>query len=145
MESASAKFVKLYLPLIIWLGFIFFASTSEFSAANTSKIIGPLVLWLFPKTSPETLATIHFLTRKAAHYTEYFILGVLAGRAFYASSNSPINRHWFSLAFALVAVYALGDEYHQSFVPSRTASIFDSLIDMTGGLTALILFRWRKR
>jgi VanZ family protein len=41
-------------------------------------------------------------------------------------------------------VYALIDEYHQSFVPSRTASVFDSLIDMAGGITALILVR-RKR
>ena len=44
----------------------------------------------------------------------------------------------------LVVVYALLDEYHQSFVPSRTASIFDSLIDMAGGLTVLIFIRSRK-
>jgi len=42
-----------------------------------------------------------------------------------------------------VVVYAWIDEYHQSFVPSRTASIFDSLIDMAGGLTALLIVRKR--
>jgi VanZ family protein len=38
------------------------------------------------------------------------------------------------------------DEYHQSFVPSRTASIYDSLIDVVGGLTALTIFAiWSDR
>ena len=84
------------------------------------------------------MATIHFTTRKVAHFTEYAILGFLAARAFRSYPR------WFAISVALVVVYALIDEYHQSFVPSRTASIFDSLIDMAGGITALILVR-RKR
>ena len=40
-------------------------------------------------------------------------------------------------AFALVACVALVDEYHQSFLPSRTGTIYDSLLDMAGGATAL--------
>jgi len=47
------------------------------------------------------------------------------------------------ICVTLIVVYALVDEYHQSFVPSRTASIFDSLIDMAGGLTALLIVRKR--
>jgi len=121
-----------YLPLVIWLAFISYASSDSFNAGNTSRIIGPLVLWLFPNTSPETMATIHFITRKLAHFTEYAILGFLAARAFRGSPR------WFLISAVLVVVYALLDEYHQSFVPSRTASIFDSLIDMAGGISALI-------
>jgi len=90
------------------------------------------VLWLFPNTSPETLATIHFIIRKLAHFTEYAILGVLAARAFRTSPR------WFLISAVLIIVYALLDEYHQSFVPSRTASVFDSFIDMAGGISALI-------
>jgi VanZ family protein len=45
----------------------------------------------------------------------------------------------------LIVVYALLDEYHQSFVPSRTASIFDSFIDMSGGVAMLLLLRRRQR
>jgi VanZ family protein len=128
-----------YLPLIAWLAFISFASSDDFNAGNTSRIIGPLILWLFPNTSPETLAIVHFIMRKIAHFTEYAILGFLAARAF------RTHQRWFLICVTLVVVYALLDEYHQSFVPSRTASIFDSLIDMAGGLTALILIRSRKR
>jgi VanZ family protein len=132
------KFISRYLPLVVWLFFISYASSDSFNAGNTSRIIGPLVLWLFPNTSPETMATIHFVTRKIAHFTEYAILGFLAARAF-----RPYPR-WFLISAVLVVVYALIDEYHQSFVPSRTASVLDSLIDMAGGITALILVR-RKR
>jgi VanZ family protein len=132
------KFISRYLPLVVWLVFISYASSDSFNAGNTSRIIGPLVLWLFPNTSPETMATIHFVTRKIAHFTEYAILGFLAARAF-----RPYPR-WFLISAVLVVVYALIDEYHQSFVPSRTASVLDSLINMAGGITALILVR-RKR
>jgi VanZ family protein len=119
------KFISRYLPLVVWLVFISYASSDSFNAGNTSRIIGPLVLWLFPNTSPETMATIHFVTRKIAHFTEYAILGFLAARAF-----RPYPR-WFLISAVLV-------------VPSRTASVLDSLIDMAGGITALILVR-RKR
>ena len=134
-----ARLFSRYLPLIAWLVFISFASSDEFNAGNTSRIIGPLILWLFPITSPETLAVVHFVMRKIAHFTEYAILGFLAARAFRTSTQ-----RWFLICAALVVVYALLDEYHQSFVPSRTASIFDSFIDMAGGLAALIFIRSRK-
>ena len=132
------RFISRYLPLVAWLAFISFASSDSFSAGNTSRIIGPLVLWLFPNTSPETLAVIHFITRKLAHLAEYAILGILAARAF------RIHRRWFLISLVLVVTYALLDEYHQSFVPARTASIWDSLIDITGGLVALLVIRRRR-
>ena len=87
------------------------------------------------------MATIHFITRKIAHFTEYAILGFLSARAFRTSPRPAINKRWFLICATLVVVNALMDEYHQSFVPSRTASIFDSLIDMAGGLTALLVVR----
>jgi VanZ family protein len=134
-----ARILSRYLPLVVWLVFISYASSDSFNADNTSRIIGPLVLWLFPNTSAETMATIHFITRKIAHFTEYAILGLLAARAFWSS------KRWFLISAVLIVVYALIDEYHQSFVPSRTASVFDSLIDMAGGLTALIVVSKRNR
>ena len=128
-----------------WLTFISVASSDSFSANNTSRIIGPLILWLFPNTSPETLATVHFITRKVAHFTEYAILAYLAARAFRTSSRPAISERWFLICATLIVVYALLDEFHQSFVPSRTASIHDSLIDIAGGLTALLILRANPR
>lgn len=128
------------------MAFIFFASTGSFSASNTSLLIRPVVLWFFPDISNERLLAIHFIVRKLAHFTEYAILGLLAARAFIESSRAGLRRHWFFDALVLITLYALSDEYHQSFVASRTASIYDSLIDISGGLVALILVAaWRKR
>jgi VanZ family protein len=138
-----ARFVRYYLPLIAWLAFISFASSDDFNAGNTSRIIGPLILWLFPHTSPETLEVVHHITRKIAHITEYAILGFLAARAFRTSPHPAIKQRWFLICLALVVVYALLDEYHQSFVPSRTASIVDTLYDTAGGLTALLIV-WKR-
>lgn len=143
-STGKIRFLTHYLPLIAWLAFISFASSGSFSAGNTSRIIGPLILWLFPNTSPETLVTVHFITRKLAHFTEYAILGFLAARAFRTSPKPAISSRWFLISAALVVAFALADEYHQSFVPSRTGSFYDSLIDIAGGLTALLVIRRRK-
>jgi VanZ family protein len=135
-----------YVPLLFWMAFIAFASSGELSASNTSRIIRPLLLWLFPDISAERLMTMHLLARKSAHFVEYFVLGLLAARAFATSSLDLLKRNWFRWSILLIGIYALLDEYHQSFVPSRTGSIYDSLIDLTGGLTALFIYKsWLRR
>ena len=135
-----------YGPLVFWMGFIFFASTGQLSASNTSRFIRPLLLWLFPDISAEGLIFGHFIMRKMAHFVEYAVLALLAARAFLSSSHDALRRQWLFSSFALVAIYALFDEFHQSFVATRTGSIYDSLIDMAGGATALVLlFLWRAR
>ena len=134
-----------YLPLLVWIAFISFASSGSFSASNTSLIVGPLLHWLFPNASPETLDVVHGIVRKIAHFLEYALLGVLAARAFRGSPKAAVRRRWLVICIALIVVYALVDEYHQSFVPSRTASIYDSFIDMAGGFTAVLVVNWRSR
>jgi VanZ family protein len=141
----TAQRISRYLPLVLWMTFISVASTSEFSSENTSRIIGPLVLWLFPGTSEHSLQIIHFIVRKLAHLSEYAIMGFLAARAFSTSSYRPLKRHWFWVALTLVILYALADEYHQSFVPSRTASLYDSMVDAVGGLAALLIQARRRK
>lgn len=139
MEAQAARErLWRYAPLILWMAFIASASSVEFSAEHTSKIIRPLLLWLFPNISEETIGVVHFLTRKAAHFTEFAVLGLLSARAFAVSSRQILRRWWFFAGILLVILWALLDEFHQSFVPSRTASLYDSLVDIAGGLTALV-------
>jgi VanZ family protein len=133
-----------YGPLAAWVGFIFLASSASFSASNTSRFIQPLLVWLFPGISEASLLQAHFLVRKAAHFTEYALLALLAARAFLTSTGERLRRGWWLAAFALVAAVALLDEYHQSFLPSRTGTVYDSLLDMAGGASALALTAlWR--
>ena len=131
--------VTRYGPLVVWTGVILFASTDGFSAGNTSRIIRPLLLWLFPEITETQLATAHLLTRKTAHFVEYAILAFLARRAFITSTREFLKNHWFALSLILVVVVAVIDELHQSFVPARTGSIYDSGIDIAGGLTVLLV------
>lgn len=126
-----------YGPLFAWACFVLFASSASFSASNTSRIIRPLLLWLFPDISEASLAYAHFFVRKAAHFTEYAVLALLAARAFRTSSRAVLSRRWWLASFILIATVALVDEYHQSFVPTRTGTVYDSLLDMAGGATAL--------
>lgn len=126
-----------YGPVVAWACFVLLASSSSFSASNTSRIIRPLLVWLFPGVSEASLQQAHFLVRKAAHFTEYALLALLAARAFRTSSRPALVRRWWLASFALVACVALADEYHQSFLPSRTGTIYDSLLDMAGGAAAL--------
>jgi VanZ family protein len=126
-----------YGPLLAWAAFVLYASSADFSASNTSRIIRPLLLWLFPGIAEGSIQRVHFFVRKAAHFTEYALLALLAARAFHTSGLAALRRSWWLAAFALVAAVALTDEYHQSFLPSRTGTIYDSLLDVTGGATAL--------
>jgi VanZ family protein len=118
---------------------ILMASTNGLSASNTSRVVGPLLLWLFPGISEEKIAFAHFMIRKGAHFTEYGILALLAARAFLSSSQDLLRTGWFPVSFFLVAGYSLLDESFQSLMPARASSFHDSLIDMAGGATALIL------
>ena len=152
--STSANFPNLtparnrlsrYLPLFLWTALIFLASTGLMSGSNTNSMLQPVLLWLFQHASEATLNFIHLVLRKGAHFTEYAILALLAARAFKTSSRESLRGHWFAVSLLLVVIYALSDEFHQSFVSSRTPSIYDCLIDSCGGLIAFTLVALRQR
>lgn len=140
-ETSALHRTRRYGPLLLWIGFIAFASTGEFSAVNSARFVRPVLLWLFPGISEGQLGGIHFLTRKVSHLVEYAILAFLARRAFITSSHAGIQRRWFQLGLLLVVLCSLLDEFQQSFAPSRSASIVDSIVDVIGGLTVLLIFR----
>ena len=135
-----------YAPLAIWALLIFFASSSMLSGSNTAAVVRPILNWLFPHASEATLNFIHFIViRKGAHFTEYAVLALFAVRAFKSSSREWLRSRWFLVSLLLVVAYSLSDEFHQSFVSSRTASIYDCMIDSFGGLTMLALVAVRNR
>lgn len=134
-----------WLPAILWGGLILAASSAWFSSGHTGSLFYPLFKKLFPHQAPGTWDTVHFLIRKLSHWTEYFILAVLLYRGFRKNDPSLWNRHWALGTLALVAAIALGDELHQAFVPERSGSFWDSLLDIFGGACGMgceyLLFR----
>jgi VanZ family protein len=107
------------------------------SAEHTSRFIGPFLRWLAPDITDATIASVQLFVRKGAHLTEYAILAALLYRAF----RQNIARLWRAalLAFVIAAIYASLDEFHQSFVASRTGSAWDVGLDCIGAAAGLAL------
>lgn len=134
-----------YAPLVLWIGVVLFASTSAGAMSNTSLIIRPLLHFLFPSTSEETITVYHGFIRKLAHLTEYSILAFWASRAFWNSAKIVLVKYWYVFALLTVIFIASVDEYNQSFDALRTGSIYDVLLDTAGGLAMIgILFFYKK-
>ena len=135
------SFISYWVPVVLWMALIFSASGDSGSFSHSSRIIGPIVRWLFPQFSDEAVHAIVVLVRKCAHPTEYAVLALLLWRAM-RKPKPDDNRPWqwseAGLAFALTALYAASDEFHQLCVPSRQGSIWDVLLDSLGGAIALL-------
>jgi VanZ family protein len=131
ISLVSNSSLKLWLPAILWLVALFVLSTSVFSAANTGKVIVPILRFLLPGTPEPTIMMLHGLIRKAAHFTNYGILfwilirGPMAGRPY--------------LALMICVCYAFLDEGHQILVPGRTPSLYDVALDSSGALFSRFL------
>lgn len=105
-----------WIPPLIWAAFIFALSSIE------QVKVSEFFFW-------------DFLAKKGAHFTEYAILYFLIFRA---NGKNHLS------SFILTMLYALTDEIHQSFVPGRTAAIYDIAIDFSGAAGALYII-WKLR
>jgi VanZ family protein len=131
-----------WVPAILWAVLISYASTDAFSASQSSLVIIPVLHWLFPSASAATLESVHFLIRKSAHFTEYFVFSLFLMRGMRGSDHGWKLR-WAIWALLIASGYSALDEFHQSFVSSRTASPWDSLLDATGAAVAqVVLWTW---
>jgi len=144
--------LKFWLPPLVWMALIFSASSDTKSYQHSSWLVEPFLRWLFPHMPQGQIEAIHHFIRKCAHLTEYAVLALLLWRALrkpVKNDSRPWNWPEARLALLLVMFYAATDEFHQSFVPTRTPLVTDVLIDTTGGAAGLfalwICGRWRKR
>ena len=134
------SFLKYWLPVLIWLGLIFIGSTDLMSAEHTSRIIGPILRWFKPDVSAETIMRVQFFVRKLGHLSEYAILATLLWRALRRGTARERRLSiLFVVAWFVCAIFAASDEFHQSFVPSRTSSPVDVMIDICGALIGLVI------
>jgi VanZ family protein len=90
----------------------------------------------------------HFYLRKTGHVIGYGMLALLLLRAWRATLSH--SRGWLGrvgiLALVGTAIVASLDEWHQSFIPSRTGSISDVLLDTAAGLIFLAMaLLWVRR
>ena len=131
--------LRAWLPLAVWLVLIALESTSAASAENTGSWLRALASLLpFDVTDP-VFDLVHIALRKSGHFIGYGVLGLLFFRALTISLVRRAARlaAWSVL---LTAVVASLDEFHQSYLPTRTASGFDVLLDTLGAACLLTIF-----
>jgi VanZ family protein len=144
-------FCNYWLPVLAWMALIFTASSDTHSYEHSSRILAPLLSWLFPHMPAGTVDRIVFIARKCAHLAEYSVFALLLWRALrkpVKKDPRPWNWREAGVALLLVALYAGSDEFHQRFVPTRTAHVTDVFIDTAGGAAGLLALwligSWRK-
>ncbi|MDQ6622471.1 MAG: VanZ family protein [Verrucomicrobiota bacterium] len=124
------------MPVLAWMLVIFGASTDLGSAEHTSRFLIPFLHWIHPQISPASIAVVELMVRKAAHLTEYAILAVLLLRALRANARMSLGRAAAAVLLA-AGLYAMTDEFHQSFSPARTPAWRDVMIDCAGATLGL--------
>jgi VanZ family protein len=131
------------LTSVIWAGLIFYLSSASFGGAFSGWLLRQILALLHCSVTPATFEILHLLFRKGAHITEYAILAMLL----YGSWGDDRPFEWQprrALWCVLVAAaYSLTDEFHQSYVPGRTASLIDCAIDTAGATLGILVYYLR--
>lgn len=151
----SRALMLLFLSLTLgWMLLIFMLSAQEAPQSDaTSYSLARYLLSLSPfhHTSDyeARLSSVNQIMRTLAHFSEYFILGVLftLQALFYVKDRK--KRCLFSTLVCLL--YCVSDEVHQLFVPGRAFELIDIAVDTLGSVSGLLLtellcrFRMKKR
>lgn len=160
---AMKKWMQLWLPVLLWVGMIFYFSSQPYEKQDMRPTLAQYVdehtvekyfSWVDFRYVGHEVSIAHlgvpgfleFFLRKGSHFSVYFVLAILLHRAL--SHYSMRKGQAVMLALLLTAAYAGFDEVHQSFTKDRTPLWQDSVLDTVGGsfgLAARLLFMRLKR
>ncbi len=136
------------LTIISWLAWMvvmFNFSSPKWGGTQTQGLIEQTLAWSFPAVldglSASHLDLINFLVRKAAHVTEYAILTVLGYLAWSVGFQQSDARS-LQISLGCSVLFAIADEFHQSFSPGRSPQAKDVLLDTLGAMIAIALILW---
>ena len=132
--------MKVWLPSLGWLAVIAVESTNRFSSEGTGRILYPIFHLLF-KTDMASFVVWHAFLRKTGHFIGYFTLSLLLFRSWrgtFPRLSTQWCLQWATVALFSASLVAMLDEWHQSFLPSRTGTLEDVILDSTAALLAQI-------
>jgi VanZ family protein len=146
LSADRHNLLKAWIAAILWLIVITIESSAALSSHNTSRILYPVLHFLFGM-DPLRFHFWHFYIRKSGHVVGYAILSVLLFRAWRATlpvvDDAKWTPRWATIALLGTALVASLDEWHQSFLPSRTGRVEDVVLDSCTGLGAqIVIFFW---
>jgi VanZ family protein len=147
LTVSRPNLVRAWGPAAVWIGLITFESTDFFSAEHTGSVLYALLTRLFGHIDLRTFIVFHHYLRKAGHVVGYGILGLLLLRGWRATFGHAGALLWRTalLAWLGTAFVASMDEWHQSYIPSRTGTWRDAVLDSVAGLMFLIFAYVRLR
>lgn len=139
-----------WVPVLLWLGVIFWLSGDQFSDEQTAKWLTQFPLLTALGLPPQVIDLANLIVRKCAHFVEYAILSMLAYRAFTASLPGVALGRALLAAIGFAVVVAACDELHQATTLTRTGSPRDVVLDSIGVLAgalsgATVLYRYAGR
>lgn len=121
----NRKWLWTWGPVLAWMVLIFFWSSipKQVPPGGSKSITFSGIMPVFP-------GDWEFVVKKSTHLVAYAVLAVLISRAL-LPGRVPTGRT-IALAIVLAGVYAVSDEFHQTFTPGRHASLVDISIDLLG-------------
>lgn len=132
----------------MWVGLIAFESTDFFSSNNTGSMLYTLLVRLFGHINLYDFLIFHHYLRKTGHCVGYGMLSLLLLRGWRATldhENTQLGKTALFSWLGTVLVAAL-DEWHQSYIPSRTGTWHDVVLDSTAGFVFLLVaYFWLRR
>jgi len=148
LSNRRRVLLSAWIPAAICVLMIAISSSDAFSSENTGRLLRPLAESIFGPFANHTWSTLLYDIRKVGHFFAYGFVSLVFFRAYrmtfrLSRAYSAVTASLRATAAALVSTLVLcsADEYHQSFLPKRTGTPFDVLLDMCGAVTChLILF-----
>jgi VanZ family protein len=131
--------ISAWLPVAVGIAFIMMESTEAFGSDRTSGPLRWLFEGIFGPVADARWELLHHFIRKSGHFLGYGGIGLLWLRAWWMTLPRSRFLHDASLALLGTALVAGFDEWHQTFLPNRTGSVWDVLLDCCGTLTLEVL------
>lgn len=129
-----------WILVFLWMSLIFYLSHQAASqSSQLSRGLTVTIINIIEKVAPNLeveFDAFDYFVRKNAHFFAYLILGLLVANAM---RNGQANRSF--AAISLCVLYALSDEFHQTFIPGRAGQWMDILIDSAGSVFGVLSYQ----
>jgi VanZ family protein len=143
-SAAQRNLWRAWWPAVVWIGIIACESTDTFSSENTGTMLYRLLTWVFGPINLYDFLIFHHYLRKTGHVVGYGMLCLLLWRGWRATLERNYSRLGWTMTLAWLGTVFVAsmDEWHQSFIPSRTGTPWDVLLDSVAGLGFLAAGWW---
>ena len=148
LTASRPNFVRAWWPAIVWIGLIAFESTDFFSAQNTGTVLYTILTHLFGQINFYKFLVFHHYLRKTGHVVGYGMLSLLLLRGWRATLGRvrALLLRAALLSWLGTLFVAAMDEWHQSFIPSRSGTVRDVALDTVAGVAFLLVaYFWLRR